>query len=156
MGFGFNNFDSDSRGTLYAGQIRRGSQSMSTAWAEENLTDTDLVCGTFVAFNKDGGVKPLSADDDVIHGLVLSDVYGDKVPNDKIANIAHCSEGDEFVVIAKEGEGFERGDALTILMTGADAGKVAKTGGTATNFVASYVSGDLVAFTRREVSAVTP
>ena len=34
MGYNFNNWDSDARGTLFAGQIRRGSQSTSKAWAE--------------------------------------------------------------------------------------------------------------------------
>lgn len=155
MGFNFNNWDSDTRGTLVAGQIRRGSQSTSKAWAEENSTTTDVACGTFVAFAPAGGIKPIASATDVVHGLVLEDVYGATVPHDKIANIAHCSEGDELVAVAVDGQSFARGDAIYIVATGVNAGKITKVSASniATAFVASYVSGQLVAFTRREVTA---
>ena len=153
MGYNFNNWDSDARGTLFAGQIRRGSQSTSKAWAEENLTAVDLAAGTFVTINADGGVKAVSAATDVIHGLVLADIYGETTPNDKMLNIAHCGHGDEFVAVAADDQAFARGDVINIVATGDDAGKITKEAGIATAYVATYVSGDLVAFTRREVPA---
>lgn len=153
MGYNFNNWDSDARGTLFAGQIRRGSQSTSKAWAEENLTETDLAAGTFVTMNADGGVKAVASANDVIHGLVLADIYGETTPNDKMLNIAHCNCGDEFVAVAVDGQTFARGDVINIVATGADAGKITKDAGIATAYVATYVSGQLVAFTRREVPA---
>lgn len=153
MGFNFNNWDADERGTLFAGQIRRGSQSTSKAWAEENLTDTDLVVGTFVTMNPEGGVKPVEAATDVIHGLVLADIYGETTPNEKLVNVAHCNHGDEFVAVAADGQTFVRGDAINIVATGDEAGKITKEPDIATAYVATYVSGQLVAFTRREVPA---
>ena len=151
MGYNFNNWDSDARGTLFAGQIRRGSQSTSKAWAEENLTATDLAVGTFVTMNAAGGVKAVSATTDIIHGLILADIYGQTTPNDKILNIAHCNHGDEFVAVAVDGQTFARGDVINIVATGVNAGKITKAAGIATAYIATYVSGQLVAFTRREV-----
>ena len=156
MGFKFNNWDSDSRGTLFAGQIRRGSQSTSKAWAEENLTETDLTAGTFVTINANGGVKPVSNANDIIHGLVLADIYGETTPNEKLVNVAHCNHGDEFVAVAVDGQTFARGDVINIVATGANAGKITKAAGIATAYVATYVSGQLVAFTRREVPPAAP
>lgn len=153
MGYNFNNWDSDARGTLFAGQIRRGSQSTSKAWAEENLTAVDLAAGTFVTVNAAGGVKAVSNANDVIHGLILADIYGQTTPNDKILNIAHCGHGDEFVAVAVDGQTFARGDAINIVATGANAGKITKAAGITTAYIATYVSGQLVAFTRREVPA---
>lgn len=154
MGYRFNNWDADARGTLFAGQIRRGSQSTSKAWAEENLTAVDLAAGTFVAINPDGGVQAIAADTDIVHGLILADIYGETSPNDKMLNIAHCNQGDEFVAVAADGQTFERGDVINIVATGADAGKITTvaTDNIATAYIATYVSGQLVAFTRREVA----
>lgn len=158
MGYNFNNWDSDARGTLFAGQIRRGSQSTSKAWAEENLTAVDLAAGTFVTMNAAGGVKAVSAATDIIHGIVLADIYGETTPNDKILNIAHCGHGDEFVAVAVSEQAFARGDVVYIVATGDDAGKITKVAldNIATAYIATYVSGDLVAFTRREVPAPAP
>ena len=150
MGYKFNKWDSDARGTLFAGQIRRGSQSTSKAWAEENLTAVDLAAGTFVTMNAAGGVKAVSATTDIIHGLILADIYGQTTPNDKILNIAHCSHGDELVAVAAAGQTFARGDVINIVATGVDAGKITKAAGIATPYIATCVSGQLVAFTRRE------
>ena len=149
MGYNFNNWDSDARGTLFAGQIRRGSQSTSKAWAEENLTAVDLAAGTFVAINAAGGVKAVSATTDIIHGLILADIYGQTTPNDKILNIAHCDHGDELVAVAVNGQTFARGDVINIVATGVDAGKITKAAGIATAYIATCVRGQLVAFTRR-------
>ena len=153
MGYNFNNWDSDARGTLFAGQIRRGSQSTSKAWAEENLTAVDLAAGTFVTMNAAGGVKAVSATTDIIHGIVLADIYGQTTPNDKMLNIAHCNGGDELVAVAVDGQTFVRGDVINIVATGVNAGKITKAAGIVTAYVATYVSGQLVAFTRREVPA---
>ena len=68
-------------------------------------------------------------------------------------NIAHCNGGDEFVAVAVDGQTFVRGDVINIVATGANAGKITKAAGIVTAYVATYVSGQLVAFTRREVHA---
>ncbi len=53
---------------------------------EENLTETKLPYGTFVAVNPDGGVMPLAAGKR-IHGIVVRDIYGDGAPHNKQVNV---------------------------------------------------------------------
>ena len=67
MAFGFTDWDG-ADGTIKPGSIKRASSSNDKVWGEENLTETKLPYGTFVAVNPDGGVMPLAAGKR-IHGL---------------------------------------------------------------------------------------
>lgn len=122
MAFGFTDWDG-ADGTLQPGSIKRASSSNDKVWGEENLTNTPLPYGTFVAVNPAGGVMPLAADTR-IHGIVVRDIYGDASPTNKTANIGHFSHGDCVGALTVEGVDFVRGDTAYIVPTGADAGKV--------------------------------
>lgn len=120
--FGFTDWDG-ADGTIKPGSIKRASSSNDKVWGEENLTDTPLLYGTFVAVNPAGGVMPLTAGAR-IHGIVVRDIYGDASPPNKQANIGHFSHGDCVGALTVEGADFTRGATAYIVPTGADAGKV--------------------------------
>lgn len=119
--YGFNEWD---KNNFRAGSIRRASSSNDKVWGEINKTDVDLAYGTFVAVNTAGGVKKIEAATDIVHGIVVLDIYGDGAPNEKTTNVGHFSHGDSVAAQGKDGVTFERGDKAYIIMTGADAGKV--------------------------------
>lgn len=122
MAFGFTDWDG-ADGTIQPGSIKRASSSNDKVWGEENLTDTPLLYGTFVAVNPVGGVMPLVAGAR-IHGIVVRDIYGDASPPNKQANIGHFSHGDCVGALTVEGADFTRGATAYIVPAGADAGKV--------------------------------
>lgn len=126
MAFGFTDWDAES-GTIKPGSIKRASSSNDKVWGEENKTGTDLDYGIFVAVNPDGGVKLISAVTDVVHGIVVRDIYGDKAPHTKQVNIGHFSHGDCVGALTVDGEDFARGSRAYVVATGVNAGKVTKT-----------------------------
>ncbi|MDC9598834.1 structural cement protein Gp24 [Xenorhabdus anantnagensis] len=126
MAFGFTDWDAE-RGTIKPGSIKRASSSNDKVWGEENRTETDLPYGTFVAVNPEGGVKALSSLTDVIHGIVVRDIYGDKAPHNKQLNVGHFSHGDCVGALAVEGDEFTRGCKAYVVATGKNAGKVTTT-----------------------------
>ena len=95
-------------GTIKPGSIKRASSSNDKVWGEENLTETKLPYGTFVAVNPDGGVMPLAAGKR-IHGIVVRDIYGDGAPHNKQVNVGHFSHGDCVGFYSWRG-GIHRGD----------------------------------------------
>lgn len=119
----FVNWDAES-GIFQAGSILRGSSSNDKVWGEENLTGVDLLVGTFVAVSADGGIKKISANTDLIHGIIVRDIYGTTAPNEKTVNVGHFSYGDEVAALVVDGVTFNRGDKVYIVATGDDAGKV--------------------------------
>ena len=122
MTFGFTDWDG-ADGTILPGSIKRASSSDDKVWGEENLTETALPYGTFVAVNPDGGVMPLAADTR-IHGIVVRDIYGDAAPHTKQVNVGHFSHGDCVGALTVADAEFIRGDSAYIVATGDDAGKV--------------------------------
>lgn len=122
MAFGFTDWDG-ADGTIKPGSIKRASSSNDKVWGEENLTNTPLLYGTFVAVNPAGGVMPL-ASGARIHGIVVRDIYGDASPPNKQANIGHFSHGDCVGALTADGADFTRGATAYIIPTGKDAGKV--------------------------------
>ncbi|WP_340615109.1 phage cement protein [Xenorhabdus thailandensis] len=90
------------------------SSSNDKIWGEENLTDTDLLYGTFAAVNPDGGIKGIEKATDQIHGIIVRDIYGDKAPHSKQVNVGHFSHGDCVAVSAVAGDAFARGDKRTL------------------------------------------
>lgn len=126
MSFGFQDWDSP-EGTMLAGSIKRASSSNDKVWGEKNQTEVDLFYGTFVAVNADGGIKKITKNTDLIHGIVVRDIYSEKAPHNRTVNVGHFSHGDCVVAQAKDGEAFSRGDKVYVLATGVDAGKVTAT-----------------------------
>lgn len=111
-------------GHLKAGSIKRASSSNDKVWAEINKTGTDFLAGTFVAVNPEGGVKPIAAATDLVHGIVMRTVFGDKIPNTEPTDIGHFSHGDEVVALMTDASALTRGSKVYIVATGADAGKI--------------------------------
>lgn len=122
-GYSFTQWDSDN-GTMQPGSIYRVSSSESKVWGEENLTDKEILCGTFVAVNVDGGIKTIESANDLIHGIVVRDIYGDKQPVNRQINIGHFSHGDSVVALAVNDIELKRGERVYIVPTGDDAGKI--------------------------------
>lgn len=125
MSFHNAKWDSPS-GSLRPGTVRRASSSDDKIWGEENRTEKDMDYGIFVAVNPEGGVKHIEAATDMIHGIVVRDIYGDKAPHNKQTNIGHFSHGDCVGALTVDDAEFVRGDRAYIVATGADAGKVTK------------------------------
>lgn len=113
-------------GVFRAGSILRCSSSNSKVWGEIVPDDQDLLAGTFVAVNENGGVKKLSSSEDIVHGIVVLDVYGEKSPHTTTINIGHFGYGDEVCALIVEGDDFARGDRAYIVASGDNAGRVTK------------------------------
>lgn len=123
MGYSYGAWDSEN-GHMSPGQIIRASSSDNKVWGEENKTESDLYCGRFVAVNPDGGVKTIESVGDIVHGVVVRSVYGDKIKKEHHVDVGHFSHGDSVAVEYVGGLTFKRGDKAYIIATGADAGKV--------------------------------
>ena len=123
MGYSFTSWDADT-GTMLPGAIYRVSSSDNKVWGEENLTGKDLLCGTFVTVNPNGGIKPIESATDLIHGIIVRDIYGDVHPANRQINIGHFSHGDSVVALAVSGVTLQRGDRVYIIPTGDDSGKI--------------------------------
>lgn len=111
-------------GTMQPGSIKRASSSNDKVWGEMNAGDAVLPYGTFVAVSAEGGVKKISAATDMVHGIIVRDIYAGGAPADKTVNVGHFSHGDCVCALAADGQSFSRGDKAYIVATGADAGKV--------------------------------
>ena len=142
---GFANWDAEK--TMRAGSIRRASSSNDKVWGEP--TDVDLAYGVFCAVNPDGGVTAIKSVEDMIHGIVVRDIY-ENARKDRTANVGHFSHGDSVVAQGVMGVTFKRGEKVFVVCTGADAGKVTNKASATTvdlGYWAEAVSGDCVAIT---------
>lgn len=111
-------------GTMKAGSIKRASSSNDKVWGEINKTEVDLPYGTFVAVNEEGGIKKIAAATDLVHGIVVLDIYGNAAPHSKQTNVGHFSHGDEVVAQLVDDADVKRGSKAYIVATGANAGKI--------------------------------
>lgn len=130
-------------GHFQAGSIKRASSSNDKVWAEINKTSTDLLAGTFVAVNPAGGIQRIAANTDVVHGIVVRTVFGDKIPHTEPTDVGHFSHGDEVVALCADDAELARGDKVYIVATaGADAGKITNvaTGNIETNYYVTELS----------------
>lgn len=142
---GFANWDAEK--TMKAGAIRRASSSDNKVWGEQ--TDVDLAYGVFCAVNPDGGVTAIKSVDDVIHGIVVRDIY-ENARKDRTANIGHFSHGDSVVAQGVDGVDFKRGNKTYVICSGKDAGKITNKASATTvdlGYWAEAVNGDCVAIT---------
>jgi len=136
----------DSERTMRAGSIRRASSSSDKVWGE--LAETDLEYGVFCAVSEKG-VTAIKAVTDVIHGIVVRDVY-EKAKANKTANIGHFSHGDSVVAQGVADVTFKRGEKVFVVCSGKDAGKVTNKASATTvdlGYWVEAVSGDCVAIT---------
>lgn len=141
---GFTNWDAEK--TMRAGSIRRASSSDDKVWGEQ--TDVDLAYGVFCAV-AEKGVTAIKAVTDVIHGIVVRDIY-ENARKDRTANVGHFSHGDSVVAQGVTGVTFKRGEKVFVVCTGADAGKVTNKASATTvdlGYWAEAVSADCVAIT---------
>lgn len=130
-------------GIFKAGSIKRASSSNDKVWAEINKTGTDLLAGTFVAVNADGGVKRIATNTDLVHGIVVRTVFGDSIPNTEPTDVGHFSHGDEVVALCDDDAEFERGSKVYIVATaGVNAGKITSeaAGNIETNYYVTELS----------------
>lgn len=137
--------------TMLAGSIKRASSSESKVWGEQ-ITE-DVPYGCFVAFNEEGGCKPITSVADTVHGIVMRDIYADKAPAQRTANVGHFSHGDSVVAQAIEDHEFKRGGYVFIDVE--EKGKITHVaeGNIPTAFVVDSISGDCVAITLGYVMA---
>ncbi|WP_026878516.1 hypothetical protein WMO13_06565 [Ignatzschineria larvae DSM 13226] len=140
----FTQWDNDK--TMRAGTIRRASSSDNKVWGEQS--DVDLAYGVFCAVSEKG-VTAIKSAKDVIHGIVVRDVY-ETARKDRTVNVGHFSHGDSVVAQGVEGVEFKRGDKAFVICSGADAGKVTNEASATTvdlGYWIETVSGDCVAIT---------
>ena len=119
----FQDWDSDN-GNMLPGSIKRASSSNDKVWGEKVAGDDKLDYGVFVAVNADGGVKKITASTDIVHGIVVRDIYAGGAPADKTVNVGHFSHGDCVCALVDDGQTFKRGDKAYIVAKGVSAGKV--------------------------------
>ena len=130
-------------GHFKAGSIKRASSSNDKVWAETNKTANDLLAGTFVAVNVDGGIKRIGANTDMVHGIVMRSVFGDKTPNTEPTDVGHFSHGDEVVALYADDAALVRGTKVYIVAAaGANAGKITNkaTGNIGTDYYVTELS----------------
>ena len=142
---GFTNWDAEK--TMRAGSIRRASSSDDKVWGEQ--TDVDLAYGVFCAVNPGGGVTAIKSVEDMIHGIVVRDIY-ENARKDRTANIGHFSHGDSVIAQGIGGVEFKRGNQTYVICSGKDAGKITNKADATTvdlGYWAEAVSGDCVAIT---------
>lgn len=119
----YQDWDSES-GTMQPGSIKRASSSNDKVWGEMNAGDAALPYGTFVAVSAEGGVKKIESNTDVIHGIIVRDIYAGGAPADKTVNVGHFSHGDCVIALATDDATFKRGDRAYVSIAGSNAGKV--------------------------------
>lgn len=135
----------------YAGQVGRYGQALSRTSAEK-FNGAKITAGMFVKIDPAGGVDLITADTDVVFGLVTRSLITDEWVKDDMIDVLHLGHGDSVWAVAKPGAGFARGDIAQVIKTGADAGKLDKPADPAKvdvyHFVVVDVNGDVVEITK--------
>lgn len=135
----------------YAGQVGRYGQALSRTSAEK-FNGAKITAGMFVKIDPAGGVGLLSADTDVVFGLVARSLINEEHTNGDLIDVLHLGHGDSVWAVAKSGADFARGDIAQVIKAGADAGKLDKAADPskagAGDFVVVDVNGDLVEITK--------
>lgn len=135
----------------YAGQIGRFGQALSRT-SGEVFNGTTIDAGLFVKIDPAGGVDTLTAETDVVFGLVRRSVITNEWKTGEVLDVLHLGHGDSVWAVAKSGADFARGDIAQVVKTGADAGKLEKPADPTKvdlyHFVVVAVEGDLVEITK--------
>lgn len=152
----YTNYESKPAG--YAGQVARGDQSLSRAWARTNLEATALIpSGVFVSRSVPVGsadafgVKLLASATDKIAGIVVTTgVFHNVKPQDQ-ASVMHIGHGDSVWAHMDADNPLEAGDDVLITIASGKEGYIASNGAISTPYYVVRVSGDLAEIARDEV-----
>lgn len=139
----------------YAGQIARGDQSLSKAWAMPNREELKPIqSGVFVCLNTDDfGVKLITADSDKIAGITVNTgAFKRTQPKDQ-CNVAHIGVGDSVWAQMDSENPLKYGDDVKIMTTADKNGFIGSTGTITTPYWVVRVSGDVAEIARKEVVA---
>lgn len=142
----------------YAGQVARGDQSLSKAWARTSLETEKLIpSGVFVSRQVPAGgsdcfgVKLLAAASDKIAGIVVTTgVFHHVKPQDQ-ASVMHISHGDSVWAQMDSENPLAAGAEVLISVAAGKEGFIASNGTIKTPYYVVRVSGDLAEITRDEV-----
>ena len=142
----------------YAGQVARGDQSLSRAWARTSLETEKLIpSGVFVSRQVPSGgsdafgVKLLAAAEDKIAGIVVTTgMFHNVKPQDQ-ASVMHIGHGDSVWAHMDADNPLEAGDDVLITIASGKEGYVASNGVIKTPYYVVRVSGDLAEIARDEV-----
>lgn len=150
MAFTF--FDEDN--AAFAGQIARGDQSTSKAWAQLNSGDSTIFAGRFVAKHATkNGVTAVANADDAVAGIALRRQLGRNYEPGEMVNVGHIGVGDAVWALIDTSAAFDKNGKIYIVATGENAGAVTNTeeGNIATSFTVGRLSGNVAEITRKEV-----
>lgn len=142
----------------YAGQVARGDQSLSRAWARTNLeTEKVIPSGVFVSRQVPVGgadafgVKLLAAAEDKIAGIVVTTGVFHKVKPQDQASVMHIGHGDSVWAQMDESNPLTAGADVLISIASGKEGFVASNGVIKTPYYVVRVSGNLAEIARDEV-----
>lgn len=152
----YTNYESKPAG--YAGQVARGDQSLSRAWARTNLETAALIpSGVFVARSVPAGsadafgVKLLASATDKVAGIVVTTgVFHSVKPQDQ-ASVMHIGHGDSVWAQMDADAPLSAGDEVLITFEVGKQGFVSALGEIASPYYVVRVSGDLAEIARDEV-----
>lgn len=134
-----------------AGQIGLVGESLSRATGEQNVGTAKVYAGRFVATASPHGVKAIASATDPIEGIVIRSQLQTEYAQDEYLSVGHIGHGDS-VWAEVQGTALARGDAVFIVATGVNAGKVTatNTNNIATSLVVRNVADGLAEVTRKE------
>ena len=141
----------------YAGQVARGDQSLSRAWARTNMeTEKRIPTGVFVArapaVGTDAfGVKLLATANDKVDGVVVTTgVFKSVKPQDQ-ASVMHIGHGDSVWVQMDSESPLTAGSEVKITVADGKQGMVAANGTINTPYYVVRTSSDLAEIARDEI-----
>lgn len=140
---------SDTMKIAVAGDVGKGGLANSKAVAYLNEATVELVPGRFVAISEKG-IKEISANTDVLAGVVLrNNVYGVR-PKGEIVDVMAIGVADSVFVEIADSQQIVRGDAVNVVASGAEAGRITKETESSikTAFTVIKVAGNLAEITR--------
>lgn len=143
----------------FAGQVARAGESGIIAISYINKDEKKILGGYFVARTTDG-CKNVSSDVDQILGVaVVMGIHHEFKPNTNLS-VLSIPHGSEVWVQMTEDSALAVGDAVKIITSGEDAGKISDQGTIETPFYVTGVNGQLAKIMRAEIqpatAAVTP
>jgi hypothetical protein len=138
----------------FAGQVARAGESGIVTVSYINQDTTPIDGGLFVA-RADDGCKKITAASDMILGVtVVMGIHHEFEPK-KNLSVFKIPHGSEIWVQMTDDSTLAEGDAVKIVATGDDAGKISHSGTIDTPFYVTGLNGTLAKIMRDEVVAMT-
>ena len=129
----------------YPGQIAKYGQALNKNTCETLTTSKPLTAGLFVGY-AESGVKELNGEQ--IKGVIVRSVLKDTFENGEPVDVMSIGIGDGIWVQVASDVSVARGDKVSPVKTGAEAGKVNKEVGDEV-YIVEEVSGDLALITKQ-------